>query len=110
MKLWKFSIAAALVVLTASCAGTGMYRDAREEEQLGHWDLAVMKYAKAAELDPSNSGFRTALIHAKLRASEFHFEKGKMYRAAGRPDLAVIELEQAVVARSHQRLRGRRAT
>ncbi len=74
-----------------------MYRDAREEEQLGHWDLAVMKYARASELDPASSGFKAALLRAKLRASEFHFEKGKMYRASGRPDLAVIELEQTVV-------------
>ena len=93
----KRSIAAALVVATAACAGTTSYQKAKEEENLGHYDLAVMNYARALELDPGNSGYKATLARARLRASQFHFEKGKMYAASGRPDLAVVELEQAAL-------------
>jgi general secretion pathway protein D len=97
MKLLKVSTVLALVLLTAACAGSRAYQDARDEETLGHYDLAVMEYAKAVELDPASAAYRTALARAKLRASQFHFEKGKMYSASGRYDMAVVELEQAVL-------------
>jgi len=97
MKFWKKAIAVALVVLTSGCVGVQAFRDGREEEELGHWDLAVMKYAEAVQLYPDSSGYRAALARAKLKASEFHFEKGKMYRASGRPDLAIVEIEQTVL-------------
>jgi general secretion pathway protein D len=90
------AIAAMLLVMTG-CAGSSAYQTARDEESLGHWDLAVMNYARALELDPKNAGYKAHLARARLRASQFHFEKGKMYRASGRPDLAVVELEQAVL-------------
>jgi general secretion pathway protein D len=97
---WTAAVTAALTVLvalTAACAGSGEFRSARDEEELGHWDLAVMKYAQAVELNPSSAGYRAALERAKIKASEFHFEKGKMYRASGRPELAAVELEQTVL-------------
>jgi general secretion pathway protein D len=96
-RLVALAMPIALVALTAACVGSADFRDARDEEELGHWDLAVMKYAKAVELNPSSSGYRAALERSKIRASEFHFEKGKMYRASGRPELAVVELEQTVL-------------
>ena len=94
---WTAAVLAALVALTTACVGAADFRDARDEEELGHWDLAVMKYAKAVELNPSSAGYRAALERAKIRASEFHFEKGKMYRASGRHELAVVELAQTVL-------------
>jgi general secretion pathway protein D len=97
MKLWKHAAAAALCLVLVGCAGADQFRKAQDEEQLGHYDLAVIEYGKAVELMPTATGYRTALARAKLRASQFHFEKGKMYRASGRPDLAVIELEQTVL-------------
>jgi general secretion pathway protein D len=96
MKFWKGCFALALVVATG-CAGANAYREAKDEESLGHWDVAVMKYARAVELNPDSAGYKTALARARLRASQVHFEKGKMYRASGRPDLAAIELEQTVL-------------
>jgi general secretion pathway protein D len=92
----KRSIAAALVA-AVGCAGTTSYQKAKDEESLGHYDLAVMNYAKALQLDPGNSGYKATLARARLKASQFHFEKGKMYATSGRPDLAVVELEQAAL-------------
>src|ERR1700687_837815 len=85
------------ILLTAfiGCAGSGAYREAREQELVQHWDVAVLKYARALDLDPGNSRYRIALQRAKIKASQSHFEKGKVYRASGRPELAVVELEQA---------------
>ncbi len=93
----KRVLAASLLVASVGCAGTRPFEQAKEEESLGHWDLAVMNYAKALELDPASSRYRASLARARVRASQFHFEKGKMYRASGRYDLAVVELEQAVL-------------
>ena len=88
MKLRKILLTVLLAV-TMGCAGTSAIRQARDEESLGHWDLAVMHYARAVELYPSNLGYKASLARARLRASQFHFEKGKLYRASGRPDLAM---------------------
>src|SRR5580765_6690834 len=89
---------ALLILLAATaCAGSRSYNEARDEEALGHWDLAVLKFSRAIELDPTNAQYRIAFGKAKIKASQFHFEKGKIYRASGQPELAVIELEQAVI-------------
>ena len=90
------AIAVTLTLLTA-CASSRAYREAKQQEAVEHWDLAVLKYARAVSLEPKNSAYRMALARAKIKASQFHFEKGKMYRASGRPELAVVELDQAVV-------------
>jgi general secretion pathway protein D len=97
MKLWKKCLATSLIVVMSGCAGSNAYRQAKDEEAVGHYDMAVMQYAKALELDPTNAGYKAALARAKLKASQIHFEKGKMYRASGRPDLAVVELSQTVL-------------
>ncbi len=97
MQFMKRAAVAALVIAAAGCAGYRAYDTAKSEESLGHYDLAVLNYSKALELDPANAGYKAALARARVRASQFHFEKGKMYRASGRFDLAVIELEQATV-------------
>ena len=90
-------VAASLLLAALGCSGSRAFRDAKEEETLQHWDLAVLKYSRAADLDPENSRYKIALGRAKIKASQFHFEKGKLYRASARPDLAVVELEQAVL-------------
>jgi general secretion pathway protein D len=97
IKSLKFLTALALLVAATGCAGSLAFRDAREEETLGHWDLAVLKYSRALDLDPTNTRYKIALPRAKIKASRFHFEKGKLYRSAGQPELAVVELEQAFV-------------
>jgi general secretion pathway protein D len=86
-----------MLTVFVGCTGSRAFRDARQEEAIEHWDIAVFKYARAVEQDPKNQAYRISLARAKIRASQFHFEKGKMYRASGRPELAVVELDQAVL-------------
>ncbi|MDQ5858407.1 MAG: hypothetical protein M3542_09060 [Acidobacteriota bacterium] len=86
-----------LLVSLSACTGSRAFREAREQEALEHWDLAVLQYSRAAELDPTNNRYRMSLARAKIKASQFHFEKGKLYRSSGRPELALVELQQAVL-------------
>jgi general secretion pathway protein D len=88
---------AGMLALLVGCTGSRAYREAREEETLQHWDLAVLKYSRAVQLDPEEPHYKVALARARLKASQFHFEKGKLYRSSSRPELAVVELEQAVL-------------
>jgi general secretion pathway protein D len=97
MKLLRWTLALPLLAAAVGCAGARAYQEAKEEESLGHYDLAVMNYAKALEIDPLSSVYKASLARARVRASQSHFEKGKMYRASGRYDIAVIELEQSVL-------------
>ena len=97
MKSFRMAALLALAALAAGCAGSQAFRQAQSEEEFGHWDFAVLKYAQAVEQDPGNTNYKIALRRAKLKASQVHFERGKLYRNAGNPDLAVVELEQAVV-------------
>jgi general secretion pathway protein D len=86
-----------LLIAFSACTGSRAFRDAREEEALEHWDLAVLKYSRAVQLDPKDKHYRVALARARLKASQSHFQKGKLYRSSGRPELAVVELEQAIL-------------
>jgi general secretion pathway protein D len=97
MKSSRMAALVALAALAAGCAGSQAFRQAQSEEEFGHWDFAVLKYAQAVDHDPNNNSYKVALRRAKLKASQVHFERGKLYRGAGNPDLAVVELEQAVV-------------
>jgi general secretion pathway protein D len=87
---------AALCALAIGCAGTEAFRQGQDAEELGRWDVAVAKYARAREQDPRQMRYRMAFDRARRKASQDHFEKGKMYLSSGRPDLAQIELEQTV--------------
>jgi general secretion pathway protein D len=87
----------ALVLLAIGCAGEKAFRQGQDAESLGRWDDAVTDYAKAREESPKDDRYKMAFDHARRKASQDHFEKGKMYLASGRPDLALIELEQTTV-------------
>ena len=50
MKFLKMALAAAAVGAAVGCAGTQSFQQAREEEALGHYDIAVINYARALEL------------------------------------------------------------
>jgi general secretion pathway protein D len=93
----QLSVAIAVMLTVVGCTGSRAFREAREEEMLEHWDLAVLKYSRAVQLDPKEKHYRVALGRARLKASQSHFQKGKLYRASARPELAVVELEQAIL-------------
>jgi general secretion pathway protein D len=84
-----------LLAFTA-CTSSRAFREAKEEESLSHWDVAVMKYAQALESEPGSSRYQISLMNAKRKAAQAHFERGKVYRGSGHPDLAVVELQQTI--------------
>jgi len=97
MKLLRRWTGLVLLAATVACTASTAFQEARRAEELGQWDLAVLKLSKAAELEPGNPQYRLSLQKAKLRASQAHFDKGKLYRSSGNPELAVLELQQAVL-------------
>jgi general secretion pathway protein D len=78
------------------CSSYGAYRQASRAEQTGNWDEAVLQYIKALENDPGNITYRAALLRAKTKDSQVHFERGKQFRASGVIDRALVEYQQAV--------------
>src|ERR1700709_862818 len=85
-----------LLVLTTlaaitGCSSYGAYRKASIAEQTGNWDEAVLQYIKALENDPGNITYRAALLRAKIKDSQVHFERGKEFRASGVIDRALVE-------------------
>lgn len=87
------------VVLLAGCAtgGRTAYRQAEKAAERELWDQAVLGYAKASALEPGNTRYKVALQRAKLRASTEHFDRGKRYLANAQLELAIQELQEAVV-------------
>ncbi len=96
MALRAVSVVLAGALLLPGCTSQRTFRDAEREEARQHWDLAVLAYQKAVELEPENNRYRLALTRARLRAAQVHQEKGKLYRASGQLDIARVELEQAI--------------
>lgn len=88
---------AALVILftLAGCATTGVLRNARRAEDRQDYDLAVVEYTRALQLDPDNVDARTGLQRAKLRAAQDHFARARRFAALGRLDEAVVEYQLA---------------
>jgi general secretion pathway protein D len=85
-----------LLLASTGCAAHRAYRSAEEEERAQHWDLAVLAYQKAAEMDPENLRYKISLTRARNRSALVHYDRGRLYRTSGNLDLALIELEQAV--------------
>ena len=97
MKLLRVVCGIVLLAATVGCTAYRNYSQSKDEEALQHWDLALQKLEKAIQIDPQNPQYKLALVQLKLKVSQYHFEKGKLYRASGNPELAVVELEQAVL-------------
>lgn len=96
-KLSMACLLAAGVMTMAGCAGEQAFRRGENDEALNNWDRAVIHYTEARQQNPRSMRYRMALGRAKRQAANEHFEKGKMYLNSGRPDLAVVELEQTVL-------------
>ena len=91
----RLAVALLLLALTG-CSAHRVFRTAEEEERAQHWDLAVLAYQKAAEMDPGNLRYKISLTRARNKAALGHYHRGVLYRNSGNLDLALIELEQAI--------------
>ncbi len=91
----RLAVALLLLALTG-CSAHRVFRTAEEEERAQHWDLAVLGYQKAAEMDPGNLRYKISLTRARNKAALGHYHRGVLYRTSGNLDLALIELEQAI--------------
>jgi len=90
------ALAVALALGAAGCTSYRTARDARLAEERGDWDAAVSSYISLTELQPSNVRFKSALLRARIRASQVHFSNGQRFYAAGVLERALIEYQQAV--------------
>ncbi|HEV8631893.1 MAG TPA: secretin N-terminal domain-containing protein [Thermoanaerobaculia bacterium] len=79
----------------AGCSFTE-YRRAQIAEQRGDWDQAVLFYLQLVQKQPDDLSYRSALMRAKIKASQAHFELGKKFAEAGAPERALFEYRQAV--------------
>ena len=89
----------ALVALLTVAAGCATYRTRRAAylaEERNDWDEAVVHYLDLTSRDPGNVRWRSALLRAKLRASQEHFSAGQRFLTAGVVERAVLEFQQAV--------------
>ncbi len=89
--------------LVSACASyTGVW-EARQAEETGDWDTAVLHYLELTEREPNNLSYRTGLMRAQMKASQEHLENGRLYSEAGSLDAALRELQKAVqLDRSNQ--------
>ncbi|HSS78150.1 MAG TPA: secretin N-terminal domain-containing protein, partial [Thermoanaerobaculia bacterium] len=92
----RTSLSLLLLAFLAGCTTHQAYRQGEVSTQLGNYDDAVLHFMKAATEDPSNLSYKAALIRAKIRASQFHFEKGQEFEKAGVVERALVEYQQAV--------------
>jgi tetratricopeptide (TPR) repeat protein len=72
------------------------HRRAQIAEQQGDWDQAVLYYLQLAQKQPDDLSYRSALMRAKIKASQAHFELGKKFAEAGTLERALFEYRQAV--------------
>jgi general secretion pathway protein D len=83
------------ISLLAGCTSHLAYRQAETAAARGDWDTAVLQYMKALDQDPSDISYRAALMRAKIKASQAHFEKGQEFEKAGVTERALVEYQQA---------------
>jgi general secretion pathway protein D len=86
----------AVLVAVAGCSVHNSFQRAETAAELGDWDDAVIHYMEAVEGDPTNIRYKAALMRARIKASQDHFEAGKKYHQAGVLERALVELQQAV--------------
>ncbi len=90
------TLAAVVCLALAGCSGYHTSRQAEIASQSGDWDNAVLYWSRAVDQDPTNIAYKGALLRAKVRASQEHFEKAKQFHEAGVLERALVEFQQAV--------------
>jgi len=90
------ALATLLVLFVTGCTTYRLRRDAQLAEAREDWDSAVVHYLDLVEQEPSNVRYKTALLRAKIRAAQVHFDKGRRFHEAGVLERALVEYQQAV--------------
>ncbi|MCZ6650107.1 MAG: cohesin domain-containing protein [Acidobacteria bacterium] len=86
-----------LCLALAACISGSPYKLARKYDAVGDYDRAILQYSKALNQEPENARYQMDLRRARFRASQLHFDKAKKYLQAGRLELAIQELQVAVM-------------
>jgi general secretion pathway protein D len=94
--LGALSLLAAVLAGFVGCAGNVSYRKAETAAQDGDWDAAVIRYIEALQKDPTNISYQSALLRAKIKASQAHFQKGQQFEKALAYERALVEYQEAV--------------
>jgi general secretion pathway protein D len=89
-------LVAAVALVAAGCSSYRLLRQAELAESRGEWDQAVVHYLDLSERDPGNLRWRSALLRARLRASQQHFAAGRRFHEAGVLERALVEYQRAV--------------
>ena len=97
MKLLRIVGLAVALAGAAGCSAYRAYEQGKDAEDRQQWDVAVLKIQQAAQIQPNNPQYHNELARVRLKAAQFHFEKGKLYRSSGNPEMAIVELEQTVL-------------
>ena len=84
-----------VLLLLAGCS-FAEYRRAQVAEQKGDWDEAVLFYLQLVQKQPDDLSYRSALMRARIKASQAHFEAGKKFADAQSLERALFEYRQAV--------------
>ncbi len=92
----SLALAALLFFFVAGCTTYRLRREAQIAEAREDWDAAVVHYLDLVDQEPANVRYKTALLRAKIRASQEHFSKGRRFHEAGVLERALIEYQQAV--------------
>ncbi len=81
----------------AACSPGSPYKLAKKYDAAGDYDRAILQYSKALNQEPDSARYQMDLRRARFRASQLHFDKAKKYIQSGRLELAVQELQVAVL-------------
>lgn len=92
-----YSLLVLLGVLVGCASGQSAFRQGEQSAEREMWDQAVLSYAKAVAENPGQVRYQVALDRAKLRAGAVHFDRGKRYLQSGQLELALKELQEAVI-------------
>jgi general secretion pathway protein D len=84
-----------LALASAMGCASGAVGRARVAEQQQDYDRAVVEYTQALKEHPADKEARLALDRARVRASQYHFQRGRRLEAVGRYEEALLELQVA---------------
>jgi len=89
-------LVALVALVAAGCASYRLQRQAELSEAREQWDEAVVHYLELADREPGNLRWRSALMRARLRASQQHFAAARRFQEAGVLERALVEYERTV--------------